>query len=560
MVERDYGTNQQGVKWDLAPTEWGPRLLSGIPLPVSGAWDEQVIANVTTTFTDNHQVKIDAAAAFATGIMASEAIAATDIRYTNKIVLMLMSSLDCSAGDLELLLDDTALCASPYMVLDLPALKADEWYYLELAYDAIGLPGAKSTVSIGLRRTIAKGVQHVVYLRDWVRTYKDNIPIAIGDTGERITNMVVYGEPESVWVITEQHIGDIRSSVWTPAPIYGLEATRSEKNGKAALAHNVYLYFSFGDGGRIERFFRTNLDDVGPNRDAGLPYNRRGTVVDMVGFGDRLYTALDGGSAGISSVLVTLEGKSWHEVYRAPRAGLRIRKLFVQSIPGSTTARLWISMGADVIWIPISLDREPSEDYLYTHEGAIETGRIYAGMQDIEKYWRALKLATKNLSNLTTIRVEYRTDTSQTWVEMPDHYNESPFKELVLSEAANVTGRWIQLRIILETAQCNTTPEVVAWVMKCLSVEPVEWIYPLTFRAMDKEPDLNGNPTDGGAVEKINQVKEWMGQARPLLMQTDSELDNNKHVFINPAPIRRTKVINEAGQEVYVVQISLIEV
>jgi hypothetical protein len=110
-------------------------------------------------------------------------------------------------------------------------------------------------------------------------------------------------------------------------------------NGKARMVHNVYLYFNLGYG--LERYYNSSLDDVGPNRDEGLPDGRQGVVSCMVAYPGRFFAGIDA-DAGISSVLCH-NGTGWHEVYRAPTAGQRITAMAFQVSPERwrTVCGLW---------------------------------------------------------------------------------------------------------------------------------------------------------------------------------------------------------------------------
>ena len=56
-----------------------------------------------------------------------------------------------------------------------------------------------------------------------------------------------------------------------------MKSVKSIINGTAAMQFGVYLYFNL-EGGMVERYYDQRLDDVGPNRDEGLPADRQGEI------------------------------------------------------------------------------------------------------------------------------------------------------------------------------------------------------------------------------------------------------------------------------------------
>lgn len=121
-------------------------------------WNEITNANVTVAVdnTDKkygtNSVKLTvAAASVANEILAAEAIPATNISGGSAIRLWIKCSVATAAGDLQLLLDDTALCASPVHALTIPALVANTWTQVEIAYNG-AIAGSTAIISVGLKQ------------------------------------------------------------------------------------------------------------------------------------------------------------------------------------------------------------------------------------------------------------------------------------------------------------------------------------------------------------------------------------------------------------------------
>jgi hypothetical protein len=89
------------------------------------------------------------------GIIATEAISATNLSLYTHIFGWIKSDVALAAGDFQLLLDDTANCASPLETISLPACLAATWtrFRIPLANPATDL----AIISIGLRQAVDKG-------------------------------------------------------------------------------------------------------------------------------------------------------------------------------------------------------------------------------------------------------------------------------------------------------------------------------------------------------------------------------------------------------------------
>lgn len=120
------------------------------------AWNEQVDSDVTAS-ADTSAYKVGSASAkficaagLANGdIIASEVISA-DLSACTEVLFWMMSTVNIStAGDLQLLLDEDAACASP-LAMDIPALTANTWKFCKIAAD---LSDYDAAISVGLKLT-----------------------------------------------------------------------------------------------------------------------------------------------------------------------------------------------------------------------------------------------------------------------------------------------------------------------------------------------------------------------------------------------------------------------
>ena len=104
-----------------------------------------VTGKVGTYCVRDTTVTLGAAALMMTEIIAPGTLVAYDGAY-----FWFRSSVTAAAGDLALLLDDTALCATPLEVLSLPALTAATWKQCFVRFADPTLLG--SIISVGLRQ------------------------------------------------------------------------------------------------------------------------------------------------------------------------------------------------------------------------------------------------------------------------------------------------------------------------------------------------------------------------------------------------------------------------
>lgn len=123
------------------------------------AWDAQ--ANVTATADADCKVGTKSSklavgdAAGAGVLLATEVVASMNLSAYKHINLWIKSSVVLASGDMQLLLDDTAQCASPIKSLDIPALSAATWTLVRL--DLGDASGLTAVISVGIKQVVDKG-------------------------------------------------------------------------------------------------------------------------------------------------------------------------------------------------------------------------------------------------------------------------------------------------------------------------------------------------------------------------------------------------------------------
>jgi len=367
----------------------------------------------------------------------------------------------------------------------------------------------------------------------------------------KITRLIEYNG--KVWVMREGMVFFHNSTTSTFDPIYlkEMRAVMAHTNGRAALTHNVYLYFSVGGG--LERYYNSALDDVGPDRDKGLPAERKGVISCMIGYPGRYFAAVDAGSLGYSSVLEH-NGNGWHELYRAP-LGKSITDMVFESTPGTLADRLWVAEGPDLVWLPFpsgTVDPRNDTTSLYAPEGCVTSGYFYAGLYDAIKYVHSIKLFTEDLSDgVCTVEVEYQLDDDSTWRQLGDYYKISPIDEVYVdphSKLGGCTGRRIRYRVHLLTTDASKTPEIRGVVLEAITRVPIKHSYSLPYRIKDEKGE--------NAVSKRDLLESWAENLTPLTMRCIYKAYDNKAVFIDPSPSRPYQQKSEG----YIETLTVIEV
>jgi len=365
-------------------------------------------------------------------------------------------------------------------------------------------------------------------------------------------------------------------------PIGEMASVRSEVNGEAGMQFGVYLYFNLA-GGMLERYYDQRLDDIGPNRDEGLPIGRQGEIVKIIPYPGRFYAAINAGFDGYSSVLCN-NMLGWHELYRSSTSGSAIKDIYVQSIPGyGHVDRLWISEGSDLVALPISV--APLSQSLYPYfgyrdpagSGYVETSWIDFDLKDVEKYFHSVTLFSDYSGDVETgneyeINVYFKVDGHKDWTyggrakaaEVIDGKLQVGVKEIELryvnptKRGNNVSGKKIKFRIYLTPmASEYETPRLKAVLVNAVLRMPIKRSWNITF-LLEPMEDLQHRQLTDPATLLYNQLYTWANSkthATPLLMRSNDALADNKYVFIDPASISPFQAVSQmsagSGQKEY---------
>jgi hypothetical protein len=118
------------------------------------AFDETVDSDITVSLDTkdrkqgSQSCKFVIAAGASAGDIATDSITSKDISGYDYIEMWVKSTVAASSGNLKLLLDNTASCASPIETLSIPALAADTWTFVRMQLSNPELDTA--IISVGL--------------------------------------------------------------------------------------------------------------------------------------------------------------------------------------------------------------------------------------------------------------------------------------------------------------------------------------------------------------------------------------------------------------------------
>jgi hypothetical protein len=285
-------TNKGAVKMDLSgqfmEMGWvGTDQVKGVaPAAVviedcEDAWDELVDADVTESAdavdfkTGTASAKFVVAAGCGAGdIIATEAFVSKDMSGDDSLKLWVKSSVALDAGDLQILLDDTAECASPLKELDIPAVAADTW--TEVDIDLGDASGLTAVISIGVKMIVDVGAFNLWI--DDVRSFTDDTTIEVDDAklfcvGGRVqfknADGTVFNNSDAGYEITDV---DTSTDIITVSP--GAEVglviddyvepylPTGTKIGSVAEARETTVSFDGGSSAAVIKSMNLNIDDA----------------------------------------------------------------------------------------------------------------------------------------------------------------------------------------------------------------------------------------------------------------------------------------------------------
>lgn len=311
-------------------------------------------------------------------------------------------------------------------------------------------------------------------------THSFGTAVKAGDGNFPITNIIDGANSNTnsrLFVFKTGENGFIEADKWYRDNV-DIGAFPEFTNGLAAKVHGLYKFFNWSWS--LERQYGDALDDLDPNRDAGFPAGRQGYISAIESHPVGVLVAIDGGDTGISSVQF-FDGVNYHEIFRAPKAGKRIRALIWQ--PNQDTKKfLWINCGDDLIYMEFPQHhRDPYKDATqnFMHEFSIVSATFDMGNSAIYKVWKDIRLVTKNLdgANGIKLRLDYQVDNdigTDTWTQVD-------FATVSSSPAQTVTmyvgeSQQFRYRIRGYTTDATIPPVLNGVVVKGVGQLPIKYV------------------------------------------------------------------------------------
>lgn len=395
--------------------------------------------------------------------------------------------------------------------------------------------------------------------------------MAVGSLGDRITNLVVYGEDYGQLHVLKENglfrlnVASDDTDYVTEIPITGLPPTKDWRNGHAAVVHDYGLFLSWHD--TIMRYYRNNIDNVGlNNRDTVTPKDYRGEITALTSYPGMLIAAINAGDSGYSTVNAW-NGTGWCNLFTAPIKGYRIQSIYIQPIPGDNVDRLWINCADTNLWIPISVNpyEHPTStynSYNQAWDATMQMGMMFAGRKMLPKYWSEMQFHVYNDEYKDLVSVQ---DTHH--VGLYDHalntlYGYDPAEVSVSSSdeiAIDYALPYIKPKITIRGAMPASYFALDALIFKAIVFDETRRSNVLTVRIADRDKDLGGDYDDYlTADEKYNILLAWEGSSK-LTMTSSVGIMDNKSVFLTIGGIRLLSIERDDMTTTYLAQIVVYE-
>ena len=214
-------------------------------------------------------------------------------------------------------------------------------------------------------------------------------------------------------------------------------------NGKGSIRWRDSVYIPSGNG--IYKYINGNnaavITVVGPDRDDGLPSDRRGAIRHAAGSHNELLLGLDARAAPgtIASTSISYQWQShqgstviasdsgystilgynemgWEVKWQSSTAGKGFDSIHVSD--AYSKYRVWWGHNDIVYFMDLPKDIiNPSEvsEFAYAESGIHETPWFNAGQSEVKKLALRLKIEAQDLTTNETVKVEYATDYAETY-------------------------------------------------------------------------------------------------------------------------------------------------
>ena len=325
---------------------------------------------------------------------------------------------------------------------------------------------------------------------------------------------------------------------------------RSRNNGQAVLPYGLYVYFSWG-GYSLQRLYdqsgNYDLSSIGPDRHAGLPDERRGSVVALQGTPAGIVAATDGGKDNYSSVMVLpVEAYAWHEVFRGASTGKRIQNIYFQD---SYRPRLWMDYDGELVyqdWPRHTFNPLKDPGLVFNEEAHLISSTIDMGVSQLPKFVKQISALTENLASGIEVSLDYQANQdvgSSAWMEAGT-FQIDPIDNVDIMRGEIYK---IRFRLRLRTNKESTPPIVHATVLEGFARTPVKYQWNLRIKASSTQRDLAGLERDVDPDELCSWLKEAALNTKGIWMRSIWEQMDSKYVVVEPPTLLRQFTNNILG-------------
>jgi len=539
------------------------------------ALDEKAIANITSTFEDIGYAKIAVADAFTTGLAACKAITSTNIKYSNILHFEYMTTLDCAANDLAILLDDTAQCASPVATIGLPASVANVPQTVDITFDASTLTGIDKIISVGLKIQVDKG-QMDIYIMSPIVFYKDNKPIRINND-HNITGIEMYDVPPTLYIFSENQVGYIIGDIaYEALPLKEMNSVASIANGTLHITNDIYLYFNVGNG--IMRYYKQMLAHIGPNINNAFPYKYFTTSFITGMPGGRLllvaHISDETNNSGYEyDVLLLYENNAWVELIRSEH----ISNIHIITDPAEySLSDIYLFTDKGLFYFPMGMNQMTSYGLIHATFGSIILGSFTTRLYGIDKFWNTLKLVFSDMDIEGDVKAYYRLEplpkydyfTNKLWSDwdyIGSYTQSGTEKNLSTADIPDTISDKLDIRLELHNTDMRIPIIINNVILEAFGMIKPKRLFYFNFLIGDiaNETDKNGNIIQSALSERLAKLLTWKNNPQPLRMHTNINSMDNILVQILSFSYRSyetsTMVLPGEGHEKLLCEISLVE-
>ena len=358
-----------------------------------------------------------------------------------------------------------------------------------------------------------------------------------------------------------------------------LELPIHPDNGKGSTRWRDSVYIPSGNG--IYKYINGNnsavVTIVGPDRDDGLPSDKRGAIRTVAGSHNELLVGVDA-QTGADPVSFDAVSRQWQSHFGSPvmandtgkSAILGYNELgwevkWLASDTGTTfdnmhvsTAynkyRLWWGANGVVYYMDLPKDIiNPSEvdDFPYGLTGVHETPWFNAGQSEIDKLALNLKIECSGLSANEIVKVEYATDYTETYTTAVESINSTTMATNIGASSAASSGtykydfgskagvdyRSIKFKLTLNRSTATTTglekynsPDVISLTLEWRKKLKAKWGHTV-------EVDLNNEYKGNKPMDLRRKLVEAIELTTlvEFTFRDDSDQERNYYVDVTSA-------------------------